>query len=103
MAQAAKTIAVLELAAAGNSVWIHGSGFATLAAARRDRFDRLEELRRRWDEEHELRELMLMYKNKAAYNSGMASRYQAAQTRLAKFERPGRLRRCHWSRRCRCG
>jgi ATPase subunit of ABC transporter with duplicated ATPase domains len=90
LAQTAKTIAVLELAAAGNSVWIHGSGFATLAAARRDRFVRLEELRRRWDEEHEkLRELMLMYKNKAAYNSGMASRYQAAQTRLAKFEEAG--------------
>ena len=71
-------------------MWIHGGGFATFANARRERFDRLEELRRRWDEEHEkLRELMLMYKNKAAYNSGMASRYQAAQTRLAKFEEAG--------------
>jgi ATPase subunit of ABC transporter with duplicated ATPase domains len=90
LAQAAQTIAVLELGAAGNSVWTHGAGFATLAAARRDRFVRLEELRRRWDEEHQkLRELMLMYKNKAAYNSGMASRYQAAQTRLAKFEAAG--------------
>ena len=90
LAQAAKTIAVLELGAAGNSVWIHGSGFEMLAAARRDRFARLEELRRRWDEEHEkLRELVLLYKNKAAYNSGMASRYQAAQTRLAKFEEAG--------------
>jgi ATPase subunit of ABC transporter with duplicated ATPase domains len=90
LAQTAKTIAVLELGAAGNSVWIHGSGFATLAAARRDRFARLEELRRRWDEEHQkLRELVLYYKNKAAYNSGMASRYQAAQTRFAKFEEAG--------------
>jgi ATPase subunit of ABC transporter with duplicated ATPase domains len=80
----------LELGAASNSVWIHGSGFATLAAARRQRFDRLEELRRRWDEEHQkLRELVMLYKNKAAYNSGMASRYQAAQTRLAKFEEAG--------------
>jgi ATPase subunit of ABC transporter with duplicated ATPase domains len=90
LAQTAQKIAVLELGAAGNSVWIHGSGFATLAAARRDRFDRLEELRRRWDEEHQkLRELVMLYKNKAAYNSGMASRYQAAQTRLAKFEEAG--------------
>jgi ATPase subunit of ABC transporter with duplicated ATPase domains len=32
---------------------------------------------------------MLMYKQKAAYNDGMASRYQAAQTRLAKFEEAG--------------
>ncbi len=90
LAQTAKTIAVLELGAAGNSVWIHGSGFANLTAARRDRFTRFEELRRRWDEQHRrLRELMLMYKAKAAYNSGMASRYQAAQTRLAKFEEAG--------------
>jgi ATPase subunit of ABC transporter with duplicated ATPase domains len=90
LARTAKTIAVLELGAAGNSVWIHGSGFATLAAARKERFARFEELRRRWDEQHrKLRELMLMYKNKAAYNSDMASRYQAAQTRLAKFEEAG--------------
>ena len=90
LAQTAKTIAVLELGAAGNTVWIHGSGFATLAAARRDRFARLEELRRRWDEQHKkLRELMLMYKTKAAYNDAMASRYQAAQTRLSKFEEAG--------------
>jgi ATPase subunit of ABC transporter with duplicated ATPase domains len=54
------------------------------------RHDRLDEQRRRWDEEHQkLRELMLMYKQKAAYNSGMASRYQAAQTRLRKFEEAG--------------
>jgi ATPase subunit of ABC transporter with duplicated ATPase domains len=32
---------------------------------------------------------MLMYKQKAAYNSDMASRYQAAQTRLRKFEEAG--------------
>ena len=90
LAQVASTVAVLELGAAGNTVWIHGSGFATLAGARRERFARLEELRRRWDEEHEkLRRLMLMYKVKAAYNDGMASRYQAAKTRLAKFEEAG--------------
>ena len=88
--QAARRVAVLELGAAGNSVWIHGGRYGSLAAARRDRFSRLEELRRRWDEEHEkLRELMLMYKNKAAYNSSMAGRYQAAKTRLAKFEEAG--------------
>src|SRR6201991_12038 len=52
--------------------------------------DRLDELRRRWDEEHaKLKALVLMYKNKAAYNDGLASRYQAAQTRLRKFEEAG--------------
>ncbi|HET9648815.1 MAG TPA: ATP-binding cassette domain-containing protein [Microlunatus sp.] len=90
LARAATSIAAVELGAAGNTVWIHGGGYATFGEARRERFDRLDELRRRWDEEHEkLRQLMLMYKNKAAYNSGMASRYRAAQTRLAKFEEAG--------------
>jgi len=71
-------------------VWVHGGGFATYAEARRQRNERLDELRRRWDEEHEkLRQLMLMYKQKASYNAGMASRYQAAVTRLRKFEEEG--------------
>jgi ATPase subunit of ABC transporter with duplicated ATPase domains len=71
-------------------VWVHGGGFASYAEARRDRNDRLDELRRRWDEEREkLRQLMLMYKQKASYNDAMASRYQAAVTRLRKFEEAG--------------
>ncbi|HUC22662.1 MAG TPA: ATP-binding cassette domain-containing protein [Streptosporangiaceae bacterium] len=71
-------------------VWVHGGGFAGYAQARRERNERLDELRRRWDEEHEkLRQLMLMYKQKASYNSDMASRYQAAVTRLRKFEEEG--------------
>ena len=32
---------------------------------------------------------MLMYKQKASYNADMASRYQAAVTRLRKFEEAG--------------
>jgi len=71
-------------------IWVHGGGFASYAEARRERNERLDELRRRWDEEHEkLRQLMLMYKQKASYNDGMASRYQAAVTRLRKFEEAG--------------
>jgi ATPase subunit of ABC transporter with duplicated ATPase domains len=71
-------------------VWVHGGGFGTYAQARRDRNERLDELRRRWEEEHEkLRQLMLMYKQKASYNADMASRYQAAVTRLRKFEEAG--------------
>jgi ATPase subunit of ABC transporter with duplicated ATPase domains len=72
------------------SVWTHGGGFATYAQARRDRIDRLDELRRRWDEEHEkLKELVRTMRQKASYNDGMASRYQAALTRLRKFEEAG--------------
>jgi ATPase subunit of ABC transporter with duplicated ATPase domains len=71
-------------------VWTHGGGFATYAQARRDRNDRLDELRRRWDEEHEkLKELVRTLRIKASYNDGMASRYQAAVTRLTKFEEAG--------------
>jgi ATPase subunit of ABC transporter with duplicated ATPase domains len=58
--------------------------------ARADRNARFEELRKRWDEEHiKLKELVNMYKNKAAFRSDMANRYQAAQTRLAKFLEAG--------------
>ena len=86
----ATRIVTVELGAAGNLVWTHPGGFASYHEARRDRFARFEELRKRWDEEYaKLRAQMLMYKQKAAYNSDMASRYQAAQTRLRKFEDAG--------------
>ena len=72
------------------SVWVHGGGFASYAQARRDRIERLDELRRRWDEEHEkLKQLVRMYRQKATYNYDMASRLQAAETRLRKFEEAG--------------
>ena len=86
----ATRVVTVELGSAGNRVWTHPGGFASYHQARKDRFARFEELRRRWDEEHaKLRAQMLMYKQKAAYNSDMASRYQAAQTRLRKFEEAG--------------
>jgi ATPase subunit of ABC transporter with duplicated ATPase domains len=86
----ATRVVTVELGAAGNRVWTHPGGFASYHEARRARFARFEELRRRWDEEHaKLRAQMLMYKQKAAYNSDMASRYQAAKTRLRKFEEAG--------------
>ncbi|MFI7062068.1 ABC-F family ATP-binding cassette domain-containing protein [Kribbella sp. NPDC050124] len=90
LANTATRIVTVELGAAGNTVWTHGGGFKTYHEARQHRFDRFEELRKRWDEEHaKLRAQMLMYKQKAAYNSDMASRYRAAQTRLRKFEEVG--------------
>jgi ATPase subunit of ABC transporter with duplicated ATPase domains len=90
LANTATRIVTVELGAAGNSVWTHGGGFKTYHEARQHRFERFEELRKRWDEEHaKLRAQMLMYKQKAAYNSDMASRYRAAQTRLRKFEEAG--------------
>ncbi|MET7932578.1 ATP-binding cassette domain-containing protein [Streptomyces sp. NPDC005322] len=90
LARSAEKIISVEPGPAGSDVWVHGGGFATYHAARKERFARFEELRRRWDEEHaKLRRLMLTFKQKAAYNSDMASRYQAAKTRLRKFEEAG--------------
>ena len=86
LAQTADRVVAVE----GGSAWTHPGGFASWHSARANRHDRLIETRKRWDEEREkLRELMLMYKQKAAYNSDMASRYQSAQTRLRRFEETG--------------
>ena len=90
LAQAAKQIVALELGAAGNTVWVHGGGFATFHDARAERFARLEELRLRWDEKHQqLKEHVQTLKVKATFNDGMSARYRAACTRLEKFEEAG--------------
>nr|WP_231704545.1 MULTISPECIES: ATP-binding cassette domain-containing protein [Arthrobacter] len=90
LANAATRIVTLEPGINGASAWIHGGAFESYVQAREDRNARFEELRRRWDEEHvKLKELVNMYKNKAAFRSDMANRYHAAQTRLAKFLEAG--------------
>ena len=90
LARTATRIVTLELRAAGNSTWVHPGGFETYHEQRHRRFERLEELRRRWDEDHaKLKALALYYKQKAAYNSDMASRYHAAEKRLERFVAAG--------------
>jgi ATPase subunit of ABC transporter with duplicated ATPase domains len=90
LARAVDRLITLEPGGAGATAWVHGGGFATYQQARTDRMDRLDELRRRWDEQHEkLRTLVANLKVKASANDGFASRYQAAQTRLRKFEEAG--------------
>ena len=90
LANTATRVVTLEPGAAGATAWTHPGSFGTWHQAREERNARLEEALKRWDDEHaKLRALMLMYKNKAAYNSDMAARYQAAQTRLRKFEEAG--------------
>lgn len=90
LARAADRVITLEPGGAGATAWIHGGGFATYHRAREDRLDRLDELRRRWDEQHaKLRALVASLKVKASANDGFASRYQAAQTRLRRFEDAG--------------
>ncbi|GAB3600267.1 ABC-F family ATP-binding cassette domain-containing protein [Microbacterium tumbae] len=90
LARAADRIITLEPGGAGAVAWVHGGGFATYHRAREDRMDRLDELRRRWDEQHEkLLALVATLKAKAEANDGFASRYRAAQTRLRRFEEAG--------------
>ncbi len=90
LARAADRIITLEVGGAGNTTWTHGGSFANYHQARDDRMDRLDELKRRWDEQHaKLKTLVYNLKVKATANDGFASRYQAALTRLKKFELAG--------------
>jgi ATPase subunit of ABC transporter with duplicated ATPase domains len=82
LANTAQRVVTVE----AGSAWVHPGGFASWHAARVARHDRLDEQKRRWDEERaKLERLVTYYKVKAAHNDGMASRLQAARTRLARF------------------
>jgi ATPase subunit of ABC transporter with duplicated ATPase domains len=73
-----------------HGAWVHGGGFSTYAEARQARRERLDELHKRWDEEHErLRQLVFTLRQQAAISPDMASRYRAMVTRLEKFEAAG--------------
>jgi sulfate-transporting ATPase len=86
LAHTAQRVVTVE----AGSAWTHPGGFASWHAARVARHDRLDELRRRWDEERaKLERLVTFYKVKAAHNDSMSSRLQAARTRLAKFVEAG--------------
>ncbi|MFC9458281.1 ATP-binding cassette domain-containing protein [Streptomyces sp. NPDC056637] len=90
LARSAEKIVSVEPGPAGADAWVHGAGFATYHEARRERFARFEELRRRWDEKHaQLKKLVINLRQAAAVSHEMASRYAAAQTRLRKFEEAG--------------
>jgi ATPase subunit of ABC transporter with duplicated ATPase domains len=90
LAQVASVIVSVEPAPGGSDAWVHGGGFASFHEAREQRFERFEELRRRWDEKHaQLKRLVLDMQQYAARSDEMASRYAAAQTRLRKFEEAG--------------
>ena len=86
IAATAERIVTIE----GGTTWTHGGGFERYEEARTRRIARFEELRRRWDEEHEhLWELVRRLRQQAALSEAMAGRYAAAQTRLRRFEEAG--------------
>jgi ATPase subunit of ABC transporter with duplicated ATPase domains len=86
IAETAQRIVTVE----ARSTWTHGGGFASYHDARANRIARLEELRRRWNEEHErLKDLVRTLRQQASISPDMASRYRAMVTRLEKFEEAG--------------
>ncbi|MFE0649105.1 ABC-F family ATP-binding cassette domain-containing protein [Streptomyces sp. NPDC059534] len=90
LSRGAQKIVAVEPGPAGSDVWVHGGGFDTFHEARRERFARFEELKRRWEEKHaQLKKLVLTLRQAAAVSHDMASRYAAAQTRLRKYEEAG--------------
>ncbi|WP_037912416.1 ABC-F family ATP-binding cassette domain-containing protein [Actinacidiphila yeochonensis] len=90
LSRAAQRLVSVEPGPSGATAWVHGGGFDTYHEARRERFARFEELRRRWEEEYaRLKALVLRLRNQAASSPDMASRYHAAQTRLRRFEEAG--------------
>jgi len=90
LARAADRIITVEVGGAGNTVWTHGGSFTSYHEARDARMARLDELKRRWDEQHaKLKTLVANLKVRATAMDSFASRYQAALTRLKKFEQIG--------------
>ncbi|MFJ9429174.1 ABC-F family ATP-binding cassette domain-containing protein [Streptomyces sp. NPDC101490] len=90
LSRGAQKIIAVEPGPAGSDVWVHGGGFDTFHEARRERFARFEELKRRWEEKHaQLKKLVVTLRQAAAISHELASRYAAAQTRLRKFEEAG--------------
>ncbi|AXE22554.1 ABC transporter ATP-binding protein [Streptomyces globosus] len=90
LSRAAQKIIAVEPGVDGSDVWVHGGGFDTFHEARKERFARFEELKRRWEEKHaQLKKLVVTLRQAAAVSHELASRYAAAQTRLRKFEEAG--------------
>jgi ATPase subunit of ABC transporter with duplicated ATPase domains len=88
--QVATRVVTLEPNPAGCTAWVHGAGFATYHDARQARQARLEELRRRWDDElAHLKQMVVEFRQRAATSDKFASRLRAAETRLAKFVEAG--------------
>ena len=86
LAQVADRVITIE----GGTAWVHGGGFASYHEARAAKHERMAEVRRRWDEEHErLVELVHTLQQQAKISEAMSAKYRAMQTRLAKFEAAG--------------
>ncbi len=74
----------------GNTAWVHGGGFASYHEARAAKHERMAELRRRWDEEHQrLKDLVRELQQQAKISEVMAQKYRVMARRLERFEQVG--------------
>jgi len=86
LTRAADRIITIE----GGTSWVHGKGFGTYYEARQERHERLGELLKRWEEEHQrLKDLVQTLHMQTKSSPAMASKYRAMQTRLKRFEEAG--------------
>ncbi len=86
----ATRVVTLEPHPAGCSAWVHGGGLEGYNEARRLRQSRLEERRRRWDEElAHLKAIVVEFRRKASYNSDFAAKLRSAEHRLERFVEAG--------------
>jgi ATPase subunit of ABC transporter with duplicated ATPase domains len=86
----ATRIVTLERSSAGCSAWVHGGGFDGYHDARGARQARLEERRRRWDEElARLKAIIVEFRRKASYNDDFAAKLRSAEHRLDRFVEAG--------------
>ena len=86
LTRAADRIITIE----GGTSWVHGKGFGTYYEARQERHDRLGELLKRWEDEHQrLKDLVQTLHMQTKSSPAMAPKYRAMQSRLKRFEEAG--------------
>jgi ATPase subunit of ABC transporter with duplicated ATPase domains len=86
LTRAADRIITIE----GGTSWVHGKGFGTYYEARQERHERLGELLKRWEDEHQrLKDLVQTLHMQTKSSPAMAPKYRAMQTMLKRFEEAG--------------
>ncbi len=89
--RAADRIATLERNSNGNTLWVHVGGWSTYRAARETRIAQMAEDLRRWGEEHAmLKAYVLTMRERTKQSPDLAATYNAAKTKLRKFEEAGK-------------
>jgi len=72
----------------GRSTWVHGGSFLAYRGARQERLDRLGQLHRRHQQEHDrLQAALRELKRRASFSDVFAPKAKAMETRLRRFER----------------